>query len=860
MKAHTPMLRQYFETKARYPGVLLAMRVGDFYEFYGEDAETAARELGITLTGRDDGKHGRVAMAGVPYHAVEKYVAKLIRAGYKVALCDQVEDPKKAKGLVRREVTRVISAGTALEDEILEQERSNFLASAVPTERSAGLAFLDLSTGEFLVTEVSGEDATERTLHEIARLNPSELLLPEEAEELQELIRKLTNAVVTKIASPNVEAARQRLLEQFKTTSLQPFGLEDLRSGTQAAATILSYLDENRVDAQHIDHVVTYTIGDAMRLDMHTVRSLELTQNLVDGSKRMTLFEVLDDTKTPMGRRLLQRWILEPLLDAERILQRHDAVAALKSNSIVREKVRELLGQTYDIERITARAATGTANARDLVALARSLESVPLLQDQLRLLRSEALTALAERLDPCEEIRSELKRALSEDPPISVREGGLIRAGYDSELDALRSLATEGKEYIARLEASERERTGIERLKVGFNSVFGYYLEVPKSQLAKVPQDYIRKQTTANAERYITAELKEYESKVLGSEEKACELEYEIFQTLRSKVASAASRLLKTARAVAETDVLQSFGTVSSKNHYERPTLLASDKPILKINKGRHPVVEAHLGFHAFVPNDVNLSLEKSLIVLTGPNMSGKSTYLRQCALIVLMAQIGCFVPAEAMEWTIVDRVFARIGARDELASGQSTFMVEMTETANILRHATNRSLVILDEIGRGTSTFDGLAIAWAISEFLAEVGAMTLFATHYHQLNALADRLPQVRNYRVAVKEEEDRVIWLHKVLEGGTDRSYGIQVARMAGLPRSVLQRAAEVLEDLEAKSEAPSATKITEKTMQLTLFEADESPLIKRLKEIDTAQLTPLEALVLLDDLKRETVKDG
>jgi DNA mismatch repair protein MutS len=854
------MLRQYFETKARYPGALLAMRVGDFYEFYGEDAEIAARVLGITLTGREDGKHGRVAMAGVPYHAVEKYIAKLIRSGYKVALCDQMEDPKKAKGLVRREVTRVISAGTAVEDDILDQERSNFLASAVPTDKASGLAFLDLSTGEFLVTEVAGDEATERTLHEIARLNPAELLLPEEAEELQELIRKLTNAVVTKIASPNVEAARQRLLEQFKTANLQPFGLEELRTATQAAASILTYLDENRVDAQHIDHVVTYTIGDAMRLDMHTVRSLELTQNLVDGSKRMTLFEVLDDTKTPMGRRLLQRWILEPLLDADKIQARHDAVGALKTNSIAREKIREILSQTYDIERITSRAATGTANARDLFSLARSLSSVPFLQDQLKLLRSDALTALAGRLDPCEDVSSELRKALSEDPPISVRDGGLIRPGYDSELDELRSLAREGKEYIASLEAAERARTGIERLKVGFNSVFGYYLEVPKSQISRVPEDYIRKQTTTNAERYITAELKEYESKVLGSEEKACELEYEIFQALRSKVASAAARLLQTARAIAEVDVLQSLGTVASKNHYERPRLIASDKPILKIRKGRHPVVEAHLGFHAFVPNDLDLSAGKSLIVLTGPNMSGKSTYLRQCALIALMAQIGCFVPAESFEWTIVDRVFARIGARDELASGQSTFMVEMTETANILRHATERSLVILDEIGRGTSTFDGLAIAWAISEYLAEVGALTLFATHYHQLNALAERLPQVRNFRVAVKEEEDRVVWLHKVLEGGTDKSYGIQVARMAGLPNAVLQRAAQVLEDLESHLETPTAARITEKTVQLTLFEAEESPLVRRLKEIDTSQLTPVEALVLLDHLKRETVRDG
>jgi len=864
VKPQTPMLRQYFEAKARYPGVLLAMRVGDFYEFYGEDAEVAARALGITLTGRDDGKHGRVPMAGVPYHSVEKYLARLIKQGFKVALCDQVEDPRKAKGLVKREVTRVVTPGTAVEDEILDQERSNFLASAVATEERAGISFLDLSTGEFLVTEVAGEDATEQTLQEIARLSPAECLLPEEAEELYELIGKLTNAIVTRVRSPKPGEARQRLLQQFKTKSLAPFGLEEWEAGTQAAGSILSYLDENEIKAEHVDRVVTYSVSDSMRLDGHTVRSLELVQNLSDGGRRMTVLETLDATQTPMGLRTLRRFLLEPLTNPDEIEARLAATDALYQASLAREAIRGVLRQVYDMERIVARAATGTANARDLVSLKQSLARLPELKDALRRVPPTAGVGLLERLqeeiDPCGELAAELDQSLQEEPPVSLREGGMIRTGYDAELDALRALAKEGKEYIARLEAAERERTGIERLRVGYNGVFGYYLEVPKTQIERVPDDYIRKQTTTNAERYITAELKEYESKVVGSEEKACELEYDLFVQLRSKVASFAGRLLRTARAIAALDVLQSFAEVATRHRYTRPKILAQGEPRLMVRGGRHPVVEAHLGFSAFVPNDADLSQDHSLVVLTGPNMSGKSTYLRQSALIALLAQIGSFVPAEVVEMTVVDRVFARIGARDELASGQSTFMVEMTEAANILHHATERSLVILDEIGRGTSTFDGLAIAWAICEYLAGVGCFTLFATHYHQLNALGERLPNVRNYRVAVKEEGDNVVWLHKVLEGGTDRSYGIHVARMAGLPKSVLSRAAEVLEDLEAKSDAPDPGRVSESRLQLRLFEAEEPAVLKRLREINTSELTPVEALVLLDNLKRESLADA
>lgn len=847
------MLRQYFATKERHPGVLLAMRVGDFYEFYGEDAETAARALSITLTGREDGPNGRIPMAGVPFHSVEKYLAQLIRQGFKVALCDQVEDPKKAKGLVRREVTRVITPGTVLEESMLSERSNNFLASIAPAEGGAGIGFLDLSTGEFLVTQVDGEDAAEKSLNEVVRLNPAECLLPEEAEELYEFLSKITQAIVTRRKGLRPREAKERLLRQFGTQSLAPFGLETLDAATMAAGTILDYLDENELDASHIDHVVTYSLGDRMRMDAATLRSLELTSNIFDGGSRMTLLETLDHTKTGMGSRLLKRWIEEPLLDEAAINDRLDAVEGFLRSALQRDSVRDLLARLYDIQRLVGRCATAVANPRDLVALRSSLETVPELVAKASECASGAAKKAIENISAEEELTDLLKRAIVDDPPMTVREGGIIRPGHSQELDELRALSREGKTYIAQLEGKERTATGIDRLKIGYNSVFGYYLEVPKTQIAHVPDRYIRKQTTANAERYITAELKEFEAKVLGSEEKATELEYDLFGEIRSQAAARASSLLRTARSIAELDVFQSLAHVASANRYCRPALREAHEIDLKA--ARHPVVEAKMGLGSFVPNDVRLTDTASLIVLTGPNMSGKSTYLRQTAHVVLMAQIGSFVPAQSATLGITDRVFARIGARDEIATGQSTFMVEMTEAANILHHATERSLVILDEIGRGTSTFDGLAIAWAIAERLARVRSKTLFATHYHQLNRLAEQEPTVRNYRVAVREEGDKVIWLHKVLEGGTDRSYGIQVARMAGVPASVLERASEILDQLEGSEAAPAASRIQEQTLQMTLFTGEPPEVVKRLRSLDTSSLTPLEALVLLDNLKRE-----
>jgi len=847
------MLRQYFATKDRYPGTLLAMRVGDFYEFYGEDAETAARDLQITLTSREDGPNGRVSMAGVPFHAVEKYLAKLVSLGHKVALCDQVEDPKLAKGLVKRAVTRVLTPGTILEDGMLDAGTNNFLASASIEEGSAGISFLDLSTGEFLVTEVAGEDVRERTLQEIARFDPAECLLPQEADELYLLLSKLTRTMVTKVKFLKPVDGRSRLLRQFGTASLAPFGVDEMVEGTAAAGTILSYLDANEIESPHIDGIVSYSTDGAMRLDPPTMRALELTQNMSDGKKAMSLLDTLDFTKTASGARKLRRWVESPLKDRDEIEARLNAVAGFKANLLARDETRQVLGKLADVERIASRCSSGLASPRDLVALRDSLAKVPSLAEAVAKCEDGVALEMRKSLDPCDDLKNELLVALNDDQPQNVRDGGVIRKGYDEELDALRKLSSEAKAYIAGIEAKARAETGIDKLKVGYNSVFGYYLEVPKSQASAVPETFIRKQTTAGTERYITAELKDYESTVLGSDEKATDLEYKLFTRLRSMVSQHASRLLATGQATAGLDALQSLAEAAVTRSFVRP-MVHEEAGRAVIVGGRHPVVEMHAGFSAFTANDLSLAPnQRSTIILTGPNMSGKSTYLRQTALIILMAQIGSFVPAESADLPIVDRVFARIGARDELASGQSTFMVEMTEAAHILHHATAKSLVILDEIGRGTSTFDGLAIAWAIAEHLAQVGAMTLFATHYHQLNGLADALPNVTNFRVSVREEGDRVIWLHKVLEGGTDRSYGIQVARMAGVPRQVLDRAGEVLADLEGK-ESPIG-RVKPSALQLTMFEQAPDPVRKALEGLDTSTLTPVEALVLLDNLRQQ-----
>ncbi len=865
------MMQQYFRAKEEHPGVLLAMRVGDFYEFYGEDAETAASALEITLTGREDAGE-RVSMAGVPFHSVEKYLARLLQKGLKVALCDQLENPKEAKGLVKRGVTRVLTPGTLMEDSMLPGGANNFLAAICVQDGRAGLATLDPSTGEFVVTELDGE-FDEKLLQELGRIRPTELLVGPSAEGFGEVAESGLGASVTSLQTSSPERAARRLIEQFGVANLNGFGLEDKPSAIIAASMILAYAEKNRLPLSHVDSISSYSVDGFMRLDPATRRSLELTQNMADSSRRFTLLSVIDESVTSMGSRLIRKWIEQPLLEVKEIRARQDAVGRFLAHQFVRGDVRDGLSRLSDLERLVSRTATGLAGPRDLAALKTSLLVLPSLGDPLRKVGLGRIQELREQISDHSEIAYLLDAAIVPEPPHTLREGGVIKAGHDPELDKLRDLSKNGKGYIASLEKKERERTGITNLRVGFNSVFGYFLEVSKSQLDRVPSDYIRKQTTANGERYITAELKEHESLVLGAEEKAVALEADIFGRLRLRVAEHARALLQTARALAEIDVLASLAEVASRRSYTMPEITEDD--VLEIRAGRHPIVEASTS--SFVPNDTALGIGSDnrdadsdrsraagsadesgspthrVVILTGPNMAGKSTYLRQNALIVLLAQIGSFVPAKSCRLGLCDRIFARIGAKDELALGQSTFMVEMVESANILNHATVRSLVILDEVGRGTSTYDGLAIAWAMIEHLASIGAKTMFATHYHQLNALAEQMAGVSNFRVAVEEFGDDIVWTHKVLPGGTDRSYGVHVARMAGVPSPVLIRAREILEELEQKTQAPRA--IPTQKLQMTLFELDEPPVVKELQELDVNRLTPLDALRLLDEWKRK-----
>jgi len=835
------MLKQYYAAKEAHPGVIIAMRVGDFYEFYGEDAEAAARALEITLTGKEDGSNGRVAMAGVPHHSVEKYLARLLSQGIKVALCDQIEDPKTAKGLVRRAVTRVLTPGTVLEDSMLPSGANNFLSGVVHVDERVGLATLDPSTGEFLVTELGGEIALRQ---ELARLRPAEVLAEQDFG---------PEHSTTLLDPPDMARAHAHLLKHFGVSHLQGFGCEDLPLAIRAASMVLGYATKNGLALNHVDSLSTYSVENFMALDASTRRSLELTQNLSDGSRKYSLLSILDMTMTSMGSRLMKRWIEQPLLEPSAIQSRHSAVARLIDNMLLRVEMQDSLKLVADLERLVSRTAAGVAGPRDLANLRSSLDALPKIVTPLRKIAVGRLAELARAMDEHGSLSQLLARSISPEPPMNLKDGGVILPEFDPELDQLRQLSRAGRDFIAQIEAKERARTGINTLKVGYNAVFGYYLEVNKQYQDRVPPEYVRKQTTAGAERYITAELKEQESAVLGASEKALIREAELFAEIRSQVAGHAPTLLATARAIAELDVLISFAEVSVRRAYVQPQIIEDNR--IEITAGRHPVVEE--GNPNFVPNDLAFADPGSgmrTMILTGPNMAGKSTYLRQIALIQLMAQIGSFVPAEKAVLGIADRIFARIGAKDELALGQSTFMVEMVECAYILNHATEKSLVVLDEVGRGTSTFDGMAIAWAIIEHLVEITSKTLFATHYHQLNVLSSQLQGVGNYRVSVKEVGDDIIWTHKVLEGGTDRSYGIHVARMAGLPGRVLGRAGEILSELESGTPAPKAPTARKQSLQLSLFEAPEPEVVSRLRELDVNQITPVEAIQILSDWKK------
>jgi len=876
------MMRQYLTIKEQYQDAILFFRLGDFYEMFFQDAETASRELEITLTGREAGGDAKVPMCGVPFHAAEGYIVRLIEKGYKVAICEQVEDPKACKGIVRREVIRVVTPGTIMDSQSLEEKSNNFLISLVEDHLGFGLATVDISTGEFFVTQISGENSPNKVVEEINRLQPVECLLPPSfsQEKLKQLISSQCMVSFHRELAFDNRNAYQTLTKHFKTLNLIAFGCEDLSLATRAAGGILDYLQETqKVSLRHISRLTTYSIGEYMLLDPSTRRNLELCRTMREGNKKGTLFWVLDKTVTSMGGRKLQQWIEQPLLKIEQIQQRLNAVEEFRENVFLRQDLREELKKIYDLERLLARIVYGNANGRDLIALRDSLTVLPEVKEICQVAKSDKIQFLLEDLDLLEEIAQLIQRSIEDCPPVSVKEGGLIKLGYHEEVDKLRKAQREGKDWIKGLESKERERTSIKSLKVGFNKVFGYYIEVTKSNLSLVPEDYHRKQTLSNGERYITPELKEYESLILGAEDKLVDLEYQLFTEIREKISVHVQRIQKTAQVLAELDVLAGLAETAIQNNYVKPDVNNTD--IIQIEEGRHLVIEKVLRDRLFIPNDTYLdNRESQILLITGPNMAGKSTYMRQVALIVLLAQIGSFVPAQKAQIGIVDRIFTRIGAADDILTGQSTFMVEMQEVANILHNATPKSLIILDEVGRGTSTFDGLSIAWAVTEYIhswANLRSKTLFATHYHELTELEESLSGVKNYSVAVKEDKDGIVFLRKIVPGKVDRSYGIHVAKLAGLPEGVLSRANEILANLEKEDQEkniPTAkrmlafeqknvkknTKELKATNQIPLFPFTGNQVVEELATLDVMSMTPLEAMNKLYELIQKAKKLG
>jgi DNA mismatch repair protein MutS len=859
-KSMTPMRRQYLQIKQQYPDTIVLFRLGDFYETFGEDAKIVAKACDIVLTSRPVGKGQRVPLAGVPYHAVEGYIAKLIKAGHKVAIVEQVGD-QPARGLMPREVTRVVTPGTIVEPTLLEEKSNNYLAALVIEDRRAGIAYADITTGEFAATQLSGDDVEQAVVEELERLRPAECLIQEPTE--FQLPTSNLQLQTSEYESWRFELgnARQALLDHFEVASLAGYGCEGLPLAVRAAGVIVQYLRETQKAAlAQLSDLRTYSTSEFMTLDASTRRNLELTRTIRTGSVKGALLGVLDDTVTAMGGRLLRQWLNQPLLDVDKLEQRLDAVEALYQDTPTRTQVMALLKELSDLERLTSRTVQHIAVPRDLVGIRKGLEKVPRIREALSQLKGlddgHPLHTLLSQLDPCEEVAALIGEAIVDDPPATLASGGVIKPGFSAELDSVTTASRDAKRWVANLEQTERKRTGIKSLKVGYNKVFGYYLEVTKANLAAVPEEYIRKQTLVNAERFITPELKEYESLILNAQERILDIEARLFRDVCDQVAAAAERLLSTARVLAHLDVYAALAEVAIRNNYVRPALTDGDE--IEIVAGRHPVVELTRREEPFVPNDARLSDEEEILIITGPNMSGKSTFLRQVALIVLMAQVGSFVPADEARLGLVDRIFTRIGAQDEIWAGQSTFMVEMIEMANILHHATNRSLLILDEIGRGTSTYDGMSIAWAVVEYIhnhPRLRAKTLYATHYHELTELANLLPRVRNYNVAVAEEGDSVIFLHKIVPGGADRSYGIHVAQLAGLPKTVIHRAEEILEELERDSQrSPIRPRRIAEIRQLALF-PETSPIIEELKKLDIESMTPLEALNRLYELQRK-----
>ena len=876
MAGLSPMMTQYVETKKQYPDCILFYRLGDFYEMFFEDALTASKELEITLTGKECGLEERAPMCGVPYHAVDSYLYKLVQKGYKVAIAEQMEDPKLAKGLVKREVIRVVTPGTITSSQALDETKNNYLMGIVYIGDTYGISTCDMTTGDYLVTEVEGE---RNLLDEIHKFAPSEIICNEAFYMSSIDLDDLKNRYHVAVSSLDShyfsdDSCRKVLKEHFHVSTLDGLGLADYDAGVIAAGAVMEYLYETQKNSlAHIVTITPYTTGQFMIIDTSTRRNLELVETLREKQRRGSLLWVLDKTKTAMGARLMRTMIEQPLIRKEQIIERQNAIEELNMSYISREEIREYLGPVYDLERLIGRITYKSANPRDLIAFRNSLKMLPFIRDILKEFHSAVLKEIHEDMDPLQDLYDLIERAIVEEPPIVTREGGMIKEGYNEEADKLRHAKTEGKTWLAELEARERDKTGIKNLKIKYNKVFGYYFEVTNSFKDLVPDYFIRKQTLANAERYTTDELKNLEDIILGAEEKLFSLEYDLFCDVRDQIAGEVNRIQTTAKAIAGLDVFSSLSLVATRNNYVKPKI--NEKGTIHIKNGRHPVVELMLKDDRFVANDTVLDNNKNRIsIITGPNMAGKSTYMRQTALIVLMAQIGSFVPADEADIGVCDRIFTRVGASDDLASGQSTFMVEMTEVANILRNATRNSLVILDEIGRGTSTFDGLSIAWAVVEYISNtrvLGAKTLFATHYHELTELEDTMSGVTNYCIAVKEQGDDIVFLRKIIKGGADKSYGIQVAKLAGVPDQVITRAKELVEELSSADITMKAREIAEasanvsqhKTVtrpdevdlnQMTLFDTVKNDdIIHELEEISINEITPMEALNILSRLQ-------
>ncbi len=868
MAEYSPMMQKYLETKEEYKDSILFYRLGDFYEMFFDDAILASRELELTLTGKDCGQKERAPMCGIPYHAAEMYISRLIAKGYKVAICEQLEDPKNTKGIVKRGVIRVVTPGTIIETNMLEERKNNYIMSIYKAGIYFGISVCDISTGEFLSSEIRQENNFAQLLDEMARYTPSEIvinsMMADSSEELKK-IKERFELYITRFNNEFFTKEKNELSKQMKYIDNSGKEIKNIEEKELALCSINALLEyifqTQKTGLEHINKIKMYNTAKYMALDINARRNLEITEKMRDKTKKGTLLWVLDKTSTSMGGRMLSRWISDPLIDSLEINKRLNAVKELKEDIMLRGDIIDNLKKVYDIERLAGKMAYGNANARDMITLKNSLYKLPEVKKSLQICKSDLLKYLYDNLDELQDIYELIEKSIVDDPPMTIKEGGIIKLGYHEEIDRLKTATTEGKNWIIKLEAEEKEKTGIKNLKVGFNKVFGYYLEVTKSYLNQVPEYFIRKQTLTNAERFITEELKKLENEILGAEEKVINLEYNEFTKIREKIASNIKRLQKTSEIVSTLDVLTSFAQVAEDMNYCMPEV--NNYGCIDIKNGRHPVIEKMLGAGEFVENDTYLDKEENrLSIITGPNMAGKSTYMRQVALITLMAQVGSFVPAEKAKIGVVDKIFTRVGASDDLSMGQSTFMVEMMEVASILKEATSNSLVILDEIGRGTSTYDGLSIAWAVAEFIADkekCGAKTLFATHYHELTQLEDKIEGIKNYSIAVKEKGEDIIFLRKIERGGTDESYGVHVAKLAGVPKTVTKRANEILRNLEKNSilKEKKETKQDKKQVngQFDMFNYKLAEIAHELDKININELTPIDAMNTLVKIKEK-----